>query len=88
MWTLGLLSSGFGPKGCSTQFFSSNQVTIGNGQSLPISHIGNKTFTASNQFQLRLVFHVPNLSTNLISVSKFFFDTHLLKFLLQFISYL
>ena len=56
-------------------YLGSDQVTIGNGQSLPIRHCGNKLFsTSSRQFQLQQVLHVTTLSTNLISVSKLCYD--------------
>ena len=49
-----------------------DQVTIGDGQSLPIHNIGNKLFPfPSKVFCLNQVLHVPQLPTNLISVSKF-----------------
>ena len=48
-----------------------DQVTIGDGQSLPIHNIGNKLFPfPSKVLCLNQVLHVPQLSTNLISVSK------------------
>ena len=40
-------------------------------------NIGNKCFTvSSNQFYVRQVFHIPNLTSNLVSVSKFYTDNH------------
>ena len=52
-----------------------DQVTIGDGQSLPIHNIGNKLFPfPSKVLCLNQVLHVPQLSTNLISVSKFCTD--------------
>nr|CAN82380.1 hypothetical protein VITISV_021579 [Vitis vinifera] len=60
-----------------------DQVTIGDSNSLPILHTGTKSFFfPSKTFSLNQVLHVPHLSTNLISVSKFctdnvvFFEFH------------
>ncbi|RVW76269.1 Retrovirus-related Pol polyprotein from transposon RE1 [Vitis vinifera] len=54
-----------------------HQVTVGNSKQLPISSIGSKYFHSSlKSFQLQDVFHVPQLTTNLISVSKFCTDNN------------
>ena len=55
-----------------------DQVTIGDGNSLPILRTSNnKHFpTSSQQFSLRHVLHVPQLFTNLISVSRFCTDNN------------
>ena len=56
-------------------YLGTDQVTIGNGHTLPIAHTGKKQFSYSSyQFILQQVLHVPQLSTNLISVSKFCID--------------
>ena len=48
------------------------KVIVGNGMQIPILHTGAKNFPSPLKvFQLKRVFHVPNLTTNLISVSKF-----------------
>ena len=50
-----------------------DQVTIGNGHTLPIAHTSKKQFSYSfYQLILQQVLHVPQLSTNFISVSKFY----------------
>ena len=57
-------------------YSGADQVTIGDGQSLPIHNTCNKLFSFSSKvFCLNQVFHVPQLSTNLISVSKFCTDS-------------
>ena len=49
-----------------------DQVTISNGKHLTISHVGSKTLhTHTKPFHLQTIFHVPHLTTNLISVSRF-----------------
>ena len=54
-----------------------NQVMVGNGKQLPISNIGSKYFHSSHKsFQLQDVFHVPQLTTNLISVFNFCTDNN------------
>ena len=71
-------------------YLGTDQVTIGNGHTLPIAHTGKKQFSySSDQFILQQVLHVPQLSTNLISVSKFctdnnvFFEFHSDHFLVK-----
>ncbi|KAL6335516.1 hypothetical protein AAG906_030644 [Vitis piasezkii] len=68
---------------CVQPYSGTDQVTIGDGNSLPILHTGTKSFFfPSKTFSLNQVLHVPHLSTNLISVSKFctdnvvFFEFH------------
>uniref|UniRef100_A0A2N9FMK1 Integrase catalytic domain-containing protein n=1 Tax=Fagus sylvatica TaxID=28930 RepID=A0A2N9FMK1_FAGSY len=47
-------------------------VTVGNGQSLPITHTGNSQLRASSHlFHLRKVLHVPSMSSSLLSVYRF-----------------
>ena len=65
-------------------------VTIGNGKKLFILHVYAKSFACTiKTFQLNKVFHVPHLTTNLISVSKFyihnntFFEFHSHVFLVK-----
>ena len=59
-------------------YMGSDQVAIGDGNSLPILRTSNnKHFpTSSQQFSLRHVLHVPQLSTDLISVSRFCTDNN------------
>jgi hypothetical protein len=46
-------------------------VTVGNGQKLPITHIGNSQLRASKHIlHLRQALRVPNMKTNLLSVFK------------------
>jgi hypothetical protein len=45
-----------------------NKVTVGNGSSLPITHMGSYSSTSS--FKLNDVLVVPNLTKNLLSISK------------------
>jgi hypothetical protein len=46
-------------------------VTIGNGQSLPITHTGNSQLRASSHpFHLHKVLHVPSMSSSLLSVYR------------------
>lgn len=50
---------------------SNDKVTINSGKQLPICHIGSKFFyTPHKTFQPQHVFQVPQLITNLVSVSK------------------
>ncbi|KAL6272657.1 hypothetical protein ACE6H2_023349 [Prunus campanulata] len=55
-----------------TSYGHNDQVTIGNGDSLPITHIGNMTFS-SGAFVFRLsdVLHVLSVHKNLLSVAQF-----------------
>jgi transposase InsO family protein len=47
------------------------QVSVGNGQNLPIQNIGNsQLYTKFRKFQLRNVLHVPRIASNLLSVHK------------------
>ena len=71
-----------------SQYKGLEQVTVGNGQSLPINHIGNGTLsTKYHNFILKNVLHVPRIAMNLLSIHKFYlnnncschFDAHELK---------
>jgi hypothetical protein len=47
------------------------QVSVSNGQNLPIQNIGNtQLHTKFHKFQLRNVLHVPRIASNLLSVHK------------------
>uniref|UniRef100_A0A2N9FMC6 Integrase catalytic domain-containing protein n=1 Tax=Fagus sylvatica TaxID=28930 RepID=A0A2N9FMC6_FAGSY len=53
----------------------SDQVSIGNGTGLPITHIGHSQLKASSHiFNLRKILRVPCMKTNLLSVNKFCCD--------------
>ena len=55
-----------------SQFKGVEQVTIGNGQALPINNIGNSSIhTKYHKFILRNFLHVPRIAMNLLSVHKF-----------------
>ncbi len=50
----------------------SDQVSLGNGTGLPITHIGHSQLKASSHiFNLRKILRVPSMRTNLLSVNKF-----------------
>ena len=55
-----------------SQVTSGNEsVIVGNGQELPVTHIGNgKLLTSSHQFRLDNILRVPALASNLLSVHK------------------
>lgn len=48
------------------------KVTFGNGNKLPISHVGNST--VSKNLLLRDVLVIPHLTKNLLSISKLTMD--------------
>jgi transposase InsO family protein len=55
----------------------SEQVSVGNGQNLPIQNIGNSHLhTKFHNFQLRNVLHVPRIASNLLSVHKLCLHNH------------
>ena len=54
-----------------------DQVSVGNGQNLPIQNIGNSQLhTKFHKFQLRNVLHVPRIASNLLSVHKLCLHNH------------
>ena len=54
-----------------TPFKGPKQVSVGNGQNLPIQNIGNtQLHTKLSLFKLRNVLHVPRIASNLLSVHK------------------
>ena len=60
-----------------SQYKGLEQVTVGNGQSLPINHIGNGTLsTKYHNFILKNVLHVPRIAMNLISIHKFYLNNN------------
>jgi len=55
-----------------TRYAASDQVVVGNGDTLPITHSGNLSFSSSPfVFLLSDVLHVPSLCKNLLSVAQF-----------------
>jgi len=61
------------------QYNGSEMVQLGNGSGMPIHHIGSATYTAphtNHSFRLQNLLHVPSLSKNLLSVSKFSLDNN------------
>jgi hypothetical protein len=59
------------------EYCGNEQVTVGNGQSLPINHTGNsQLYASSHLFKLHHVLHVPSMSSNLLSVHKFCKDNN------------
>ena len=60
-----------------TPYHGSEQVTVGNDQSLPIQSIGNTHLhTQYHKFQLKNVLHIPRIASNLLSVHKLCFDNN------------
>ncbi len=58
-------------------YMDSQLVSVGNGNQLPISHIGNSQLrTSAYLFNLRKVLHVPSMKSNLLSVQRFCRDNH------------
>jgi transposase InsO family protein len=58
-------------------YTDSQLVSVGNGNQLPISHIGNSQLrTSAYLFNLRKVLHVPSMKSNLLSVQRFCRDNH------------
>jgi hypothetical protein len=59
------------------EYCGNEQVTVGNGQSLPIKHSGNsQLYASSHLFKLRHILHVPSMSSNLLSVYRFCKDNN------------
>ena len=71
-----------------SEYQSPEEVTIGNGSKIPISHIGKSSVVISDkQFNLYDILHVPTAAQNLLSISSFsksnqvsigFFPSHFL----------
>lgn len=56
-------------------FTSSDQVTVGDGKKLSISHIGHTSVSIQPiPLSLHNIYHTPSISNNLVSVSKLFHD--------------
>jgi hypothetical protein len=59
----------------SEEYTGPDQVHVGNGQGLPITHLGSSSLSyPSSSFHLKNVFHVPQITKNLLSISKFTSD--------------
>ena len=70
--TLDHLTANLNNLSIQSQYKGPEQVTVGNGQSLPINHIGNATLhTKYHNFILKDVLHVPRIALNLLLVCKF-----------------
>ena len=55
-----------------SQYKGPKQITVGNGQTFPINHIGNASLsTKYHNFVLKNVLHVPRIAINLLSIHKF-----------------
>ncbi|RVW13483.1 Retrovirus-related Pol polyprotein from transposon TNT 1-94 [Vitis vinifera] len=60
-----------------TPYNGTDSVMVGNGKSLPITQVGHSFLhTPAKPFVLHNVLHVPQLTSNLISVSKFCTDSN------------
>ena len=60
-----------------TPYQGTEQVTVGNGQNLPIQSIGNTHLhTQYHKFQLKNVLHIPCIASNLLSVHKLCLDNN------------
>jgi hypothetical protein len=59
------------------EYHGNDFVTVGNGQSLPITHAGNSQLcTISHPFHLRKILHMPTMSSNLLSIHRFCKDNN------------
>lgn len=57
---------------------NTEELTIGDGSSLPIHNTGSFTLhTSSHKFHFNNVLHVPNISRNILSISQFCKDNHM-----------
>ena len=56
-------------------------VTVGNGQELPVTHIGNgKLQTLTHNFRLDNILRVLDLASNLLSIHKLCLQNNVLLF--------
>lgn len=54
-----------------------DHLIVGNGQNLPITHVGNSTIPSSySTFHLKSVLRVPSIASNLASVHKICHDNN------------
>ncbi|KAL5834541.1 hypothetical protein ACOSQ4_014038 [Xanthoceras sorbifolium] len=83
------VTSSLGNLSIQSYYNGNERLTVGNGQQLPIAHIGSSYIVSHTQpasiLQLKDVLHVPNITKNLLSISKFtkdnnacaeFYDNH------------
>lgn len=55
-----------------SQYEGPDQICVGNGNTLPIAHVGTTSFsTPTRIFHFHKLYHVPNISANLRSISQF-----------------
>jgi hypothetical protein len=72
------------------EYLGNDQIKIGNGRGLPITHIGTASLsTPSLSFRLNNILHVPSACANLLLVSQFakdnsiFFEFYANSFLIK-----
>ena len=53
------------------EYPGNDQIKIGNGQGLPITHTGSASLSTPFSFRLNNILHVPTTCANLLSVSQF-----------------
>nr|CAD1837577.1 unnamed protein product [Ananas comosus var. bracteatus] len=75
-----LLTTAMNNLSLQNKYHAPDQVTVGNGESLPIHHIGQLflSFCYSRPVKLNCVLHVPHISKNLIGVSKLTSDNNVI----------
>ena len=61
-----------------SEYPGSGKLVIGDGSQLSISHIGDLTFPVSKPLKLRNILLVPYITKNLVSISKFTLDNHVI----------
>ncbi|KAF5466071.1 hypothetical protein F2P56_016028 [Juglans regia] len=63
----------------SSVYQGSDQVSIGDGSSIPIQHVGSASFSSNTgNFLLTNLLHVPSISRNLLSVRQFCQDNNVI----------
>jgi histone deacetylase 1/2 len=61
----------------SEPYLSNDNLHVGDGKGLPISHIGHtKIHTPHHSFTLSNVLHVPAIRKHLLSIQKFYLDNN------------
>jgi hypothetical protein len=62
---------------CADEYHDQEQIRVGNGQGLPINHVGTtQLLSPTSSFQLHDILHVSQISQNLLSIQKFTTNTH------------